>query len=87
MASQDALDALPITWDKGEHAKASSSEYEAIIDAGLTADEAFVGNEAGDAEKALAVPAKQWKPLRLSIPKSCAHGTHERHGCLDRGQM
>ena len=56
--AKTALDALPITWDKGEHAKASSSEYEAIIDAGLTADEAFVGNEAGDAEKALAGASK-----------------------------
>lgn len=56
--AKTALDALSITWDKGEHATASSSEFEAIVDAGLTAEEAFVGNESGDAKKAIAGATK-----------------------------
>lgn len=51
--AKTALDALPIEWDYGEHAKASSAEFEALLDEGLTAEEAFVGNSQGDADAAI----------------------------------
>ncbi len=49
-----ALEQLPVTWDKGEHAGVSSASIEAVLDEGLTAKEAFVGNQNGDAKAALA---------------------------------
>lgn len=52
--AKTALDALPIVWDEGEHAKVSSASIAAFIEEGLTAKQAFVGNSNGDAEAALA---------------------------------
>jgi isoquinoline 1-oxidoreductase beta subunit len=57
--AKTALDALPITWDKGEHADLSSADIDAMLDAGLTSSEqVFVGNAAGNAEQGLAGAAK-----------------------------
>lgn len=53
-----ALDALPIEWDLGEHAKASSAAFDAVLKAGLDASEAVVGNSHGDARAALAGAAR-----------------------------
>jgi isoquinoline 1-oxidoreductase beta subunit len=52
--AKTALDALPITWNEGENAQASSVAMAAIIKAGLGADDAFVGNKTGDAASAIA---------------------------------
>ena len=49
-----ALDALSITWDRGPNAQVSSASIEAMLDEGLGAKEAFVGNRAGDATQAIA---------------------------------
>ncbi|MEX2481730.1 MAG: molybdopterin cofactor-binding domain-containing protein [Gammaproteobacteria bacterium] len=51
--AKTALDALPITWDEGEHAAASSASIAEFVKSGLDADQAFVGNENGDVEAAL----------------------------------
>ena len=57
--AKTALDALPVTWDKGPHADLSSADIDAMLDAGLTSDEqVFVGNTNGDTKAGLAGAAK-----------------------------
>jgi len=57
--AKTALDALPVTWDKGPHANLSSADIDAMLDAGLTSDEqVFVGNTNGDIKAGLAGAAK-----------------------------
>jgi len=57
--AKTALDALPITWDKGPHADLSSADIEQMLDQGLTSDEqVFVGNAGGDVNQGLAGAAK-----------------------------
>ena len=53
-----ALDQLPVTWDKGPNAQLDSAAIERMLEEGLTAAEAFVGNENGDAKAALKGAAK-----------------------------
>jgi isoquinoline 1-oxidoreductase beta subunit len=54
-----ALDALPIVWDEGENAKVSSESIAAWLKDGLDAEQAFVGNQNGDAKAAIAAAAKK----------------------------
>jgi isoquinoline 1-oxidoreductase beta subunit len=49
-----AIEALPIVWDPGEAGKVSSASIAEFLKGGLDADEAFVGNKAGDAKPAIA---------------------------------
>lgn len=53
-----ALDALPIDWDLGDHARASSAGFDATLKAGLDASDAVVGNSSGDVKAALAGAAR-----------------------------
>ncbi len=53
-----ALDSLQITWDGGDNAKVTSASIANFLKEGLDADQAFVGNKAGDAKAALASAAK-----------------------------
>ncbi len=57
--AKTALDALPIVWDEGANAKVSSASIGEILKAGLDADQAFVGNDAGNAKEALAGAVKK----------------------------
>ena len=57
--AKTALDALPIVWDEGENAKVSSATIADMLKAGLDADQAFVGNQNGDAKAATAGAAKK----------------------------
>ncbi len=57
--AKTALDALPVTWDKGANADVSSASIAQMLDEGLIAKEAFVGNTAGDAKTALKGAAKK----------------------------
>src|SRR5882757_39715 len=58
--AKTALDALPIVWDEGENAKVSSASIAKWLEEGLDpAQQAFVGNENGDAKAALASAAKK----------------------------
>ena len=52
--AKTALDALPIVWDEGPNATVSSASIAAVNKAALDADQAFVGNDQGDAKGALA---------------------------------
>jgi isoquinoline 1-oxidoreductase subunit beta len=54
-----ALDALPIVWDDGPNAKVSSASIAEILKAGLDAEQAFIGNQNGDAKAAIAAAAKR----------------------------
>src|SRR5712691_11500908 len=56
--AKTALAALPIVWDEGPNAKVSSATIAAMLKDGLDAEQAFVGNKAGDVKAALAGAAK-----------------------------
>lgn len=56
--AKSALDALPIEWDEGPHAKVSSADIAAMLKEGLDAPQAAVGNSNGDAKAALASSAR-----------------------------
>jgi isoquinoline 1-oxidoreductase beta subunit len=57
--AKTALDALPIVWDEGPNAKVSSASIAEVLKAGLTADQAFVGNKNGDVVAGLGSAAKK----------------------------
>ena len=57
--AKTALDALPIEWDEGPNAKVSSESIAAMLKEGLDAPQAYLGNEAGDARKAIAGAARR----------------------------
>jgi isoquinoline 1-oxidoreductase beta subunit len=56
--AKTAVAALPIVWDNGPGGKVSSESIGAMLKEGLDADQAYVGNKAGDAKAALAGAAK-----------------------------
>ncbi|MDY6978924.1 MAG: molybdopterin cofactor-binding domain-containing protein [Pseudomonadota bacterium] len=52
--ANQALEALPITWDHGPNAKLDSATIDKMLEEGLSSDkEVFVGNQAGDVNEAL----------------------------------
>ncbi|MSQ74142.1 MAG: xanthine dehydrogenase family protein molybdopterin-binding subunit [Betaproteobacteria bacterium] len=57
--AKTALEQLPVVWDEGPNAKVSSASIAEILKAGLDAEQAFVGNQAGNAKQALAGAAKK----------------------------
>lgn len=57
--AKTALDALPVAWDEGPNAGVSSASIAAMLAAGLDAEQAFVGNQNGDARAAIAGAAKK----------------------------
>ena len=57
--AKSALDAMVIEWDEGPNAKVSSASIAAVLKEGLDAPQAYVGNEAGDARKAIADAARK----------------------------
>jgi len=57
--AKTALAALPIEWDEGPNAKASSASIAEWLKGGLDAEEAFVGNKSGDAKDAISKAAKK----------------------------
>jgi isoquinoline 1-oxidoreductase subunit beta len=56
--AKTALAALPIVWDEGSNATVSSATIADMLKEGLDAEQAFVGNKAGDAKAALGSAAK-----------------------------
>lgn len=56
--AKTALDQVPIEWDFGPNAKVSSETIKATFVEGLTAEQAFVGNQFGDIKAAKAAAAK-----------------------------
>jgi isoquinoline 1-oxidoreductase beta subunit len=57
--AKTAIDALPIEWDLGPGANASSATIAVSVKTGLDASEAYIGNKAGDAPAAVAGAAKK----------------------------
>jgi isoquinoline 1-oxidoreductase beta subunit len=57
--AKTALDQLPIVWDEGANGKVQQATVMAQLKEGLDAEQAFVGNSAGDAKKALGEAAKK----------------------------
>jgi len=57
--AKTAIDALPIIWDPGENAKASSATIAEFVKTGLDAEQAYIGNKAGDAPAAIASAARK----------------------------
>jgi len=57
--AKTALAELPIVWDEGPSAKVQQADINAMLKAGLDADQAFVGNSEGNARTALAGAAKK----------------------------
>ncbi|MGQ0654213.1 MAG: molybdopterin cofactor-binding domain-containing protein [Betaproteobacteria bacterium] len=67
--AKTALDELPVVWDEGANAKVSQASLVEQCRLGLDAEQAFVGNQAGDAKKAIAAAAKKvesvyWYPFQ-----------------------
>ncbi len=73
--AKTALDALPIVWDEGPHAKASSASFAQILKAGLDAPDAVMGNQNGDVKAALASAARKIEAV-YSYP-------HQNHATME----
>jgi len=56
--AKTALDALPVTWDEGPNAAVDSASIARMLEEGLSAQEAFVGNRVGDIDAAIEGAAK-----------------------------
>jgi isoquinoline 1-oxidoreductase beta subunit len=56
--AKTAIAALPIVWDEGPNSKVTSATIADLLKEGLDAEQAFVGNRAGDAKAAIAGAAK-----------------------------
>ena len=69
--AKTAVDALPIEWDLGPNAQASSSAFATTLKAGLDAEQAFVGNSNGDIKAGLAGAAR-----KVSAVYSFPHQNH-----------
>ena len=69
--AKTALDALPIEWDEGPHAKASSEAFALVLKEGLDAPQAIVGNQNGDARAAIAAA-----PRKIEAVYSYPHQNH-----------
>ena len=66
--AKTALDALPVEWDEGPNAGLSSEQIAATLTEGLDAQEAFVGNQAGDIKASLAKPGVKRVEAVYSYP-------------------
>ncbi|WP_088287001.1 molybdopterin cofactor-binding domain-containing protein [Ideonella sp. A 288] len=73
--AKTALDALPVKWDEGAHANASSAAFAATLKAALDAPEAAAANTVGDARGALAQAARKVEAV-YSYP-------HQNHACME----
>jgi isoquinoline 1-oxidoreductase beta subunit len=57
--AKTALDQLPVVWEDTPNGRVQQSDVMKMLQAGLDAEQAFVGNQAGDAKKALAGATKK----------------------------
>ena len=85
--AQQALHALPVTWDDGPRASVNSASIRELLREGLTATDAAVVRRDGDVDTALAAQHRRSKPtttppiwpMRRMEPQNCtAHVTAER---------
>ncbi|MBU3593721.1 xanthine dehydrogenase family protein molybdopterin-binding subunit [Polynucleobacter sp. 71A-WALBACH] len=56
--AKTGLDAVNITWDNGANGDVSSASIKKMLEEGLTANDAFVGNSNGDAKEAISKASK-----------------------------
>src|SRR5947207_7015981 len=77
--AKTALDKLPIVWEEGPHAKVPSEHIAEVLKAGLDADQAFVGNQNGNAKEALAGAAKKVEAV-YAYP-------FQNHACMEPMNM
>ncbi len=56
--AKTALDAVSINWDNGTNGDVSSATIKKMLEGGLTANDAFVGNSNGDAQEAISKASK-----------------------------
>jgi len=73
--AKTALDAVQIEWDGGANAKVSSASIAELLKEGLSAEQAFVHNEAGDAKAAIAGAAKKVEAV-YAYP-------YQNHACME----
>ena len=73
--AKTALDALPIVWDEGPNAKLSSADVAATLKAGLTANDAVVGHQHGDARAAIGAAVRKVEAV-YSYP-------HQNHATME----
>ena len=73
--AKTALDALPIVWDEGTNATASTATIAEFLKGGLDAEQAFVGNQKGDVKSAIANAAKTIDAV-YSYP-------YQSHSCME----
>ena len=78
--AKKALDALPITWDEGASAKASSATIAAALSEGLTASGDSGANRNGDAAAALQSAAKKVEAVYAT--PFLAHACMEPMNCV-----
>ena len=57
--AKTALEAVKFDYDRGPHGNLDTAAINAMLDEGLTAKDAFIGNQGGDVEKAIAGAAKK----------------------------
>jgi isoquinoline 1-oxidoreductase subunit beta len=69
--AKTALDVLPIEWDFGPNAQASSESFAAVLKTALDADDAVVGNSSGDARATIAAA-----PRKIEAVYSYPHQNH-----------
>jgi isoquinoline 1-oxidoreductase beta subunit len=73
--AKTALDELPIQWNKGPNAKLDSAAIDEMLTTGLSADDVFIGNRAGDATAALEGAARTVEAT-FSYP-------YQAHACME----
>jgi isoquinoline 1-oxidoreductase subunit beta len=57
--AKSALDKLPIVWDDGSNRRIQQADIDATLSEGLSAEQAFVGNQNGDVKAGLAGAARK----------------------------
>ena len=73
--AKSALEALPIVWDEGPNARVSSETIAVFLKEGLDARQAIVGNESGNARKAIADAPRKLEAV-YSYP-------YQNHACME----
>ena len=73
--AKTALEALPVQWNEGPHATASSEQFAQVLKQGLTQEAAVVGNENGNIQEGLAHAARTVEAV-YSYP-------HQNHATME----
>ena len=77
--AKKALDALPIVWDEGQHAKVTQAQIVEHLKTGLASNDAFADINEGDASKAIAAAPKKVEAVYFT--PFLSHATMEPMNC------